>query len=400
MAGHGYIPYWLRVVLAQMFVAGGLLPAAAQAQLLPPTSAPAQTGYYLTPSLSVAEVYDDNLFFAPSSSREDDFLTRISPGLQAGYQSTPLTVAGGYSFDSEIYSRHPELTATQIRQRGSIEVKASPNPVLTLSGSVAYFQTKTPVELNLETGLAARRVLAERYTANPAFTYRYDALTTAKGDYTYAKDLLAGGVAIDSHIETLTLDRRLTPRDTVGPGYIGRQFAFAGFPALTSHAATLGWSHELTPLTAFTLRGGPRVTEGRVDRLPEASASIRQTLKSGEVSLAYASTLATVIGQSAGATAQGVTSTATVELLAKLKLSAAPAYYRVSSDAFKASVYAVTLEASQQLTKTLALAATYQFSLQRGSFNPVTGTGVAGTVELLHNIFLLRLTVTYPTRVD
>jgi len=399
MAGHGHIAYWLRVALAQTFVAGGLLPAAVQAQLLPPTAAPAQTGYYLTPSLSVAEVYDDNVFFAPSS-REHDFLTRISPGLQAGYQSTPLTVTGGYSFDSEIYRRHPELTTAQMRQRGSIDVKASPNPVLTLSGSVAYFQTKTPVELNLETGLAARRVLAERYTANPAFTYRYDALTTAKGDYTYAKDLLAGGVTIDSHIENLTLDRRLTPRDTVGPGYIGRQFAFAGFPALSSHAATLGWSHELTPLTAFTLRGGPRVTEGTVDRLPEASASIRRTLKSGEVSLAYASTLATVIGQSAAATAQGVTGTATVELLAKLKLSAAPAYYRVSSDAFKASVYAVTLEASQQLTKTLALAATYQFSLQRGSFNPVTGTGVAGTVELLHNIFLLRLTVTYPTRVD
>ena len=209
MAGHGHIAYWLRVVLAQTFVAGGLLPAAAQAQLLPPTAAPAQTGYYLTPSLSVAEVYDDNLFFAPSS-REHDFLTRTSPGLQAGYQSAPLTVAGGYSFDSEIYSRHPELTTPQMRQRGSIDVKATPIQVLTLSVSMAYFQTKTPVELNLETGLAARRVLAERYTANPAFTYRFDSLTTAKGDYAYSKDLLAGGVTIDSHIETLTLDRRLS----------------------------------------------------------------------------------------------------------------------------------------------------------------------------------------------
>ena len=399
MAGHGHIPYWLRVVLAQSFVAGGLLPAAAHAQLLPPTAAPAQTGYYVTPSLSVAEVYDDNVFFA-SSAREHDFLTRLSPGLQAGYQSAPLTVAGGYSFDSEIYSRHSALTTAQMRQRGSIDVKATPIQVLTLSVSVTYFQTRTPVELNLETGLAARRVLAERYTANPAFTYRYDPLTTAKGDYTYSKDLLAGGVTIDSHIETLTLDRRLSPRDTVGPGYIGRQFAFAGFPVLTSHAVTLGWSHELTPLTAFTLRGGPRVTEGTVDRWPEGSASIRQTLKNGEVSLAYASTLATVIGQAAAATAQGVTGTATVELLPKLKLSAAPAYFRVSSDAFKASVYAVTLEASQQLTKTLVLAASYQFSLQRGTINPLTGTGTPSTVEVLHNIFLIRLTLTYPARVD
>src|SRR5438309_5030877 len=113
MAGHGHIPYWLRVV----FVAGVLLPTAAPAQLIPTTAAPAQTGYYLTPSLSVAEVYDDNLLFAPSA-REHDFLTRTSPGLQSGYQSAPLTVAGGYSFDSEIYSRHSALTTAQMRQRG------------------------------------------------------------------------------------------------------------------------------------------------------------------------------------------------------------------------------------------------------------------------------------------
>ena len=399
MAGHGHILHGLRVVFAHVFVAGVLLPTAAPAQLVPSTSAPAQTGYYLAPSLSVAEVYDDNVFFT-TSPRTHDFLTRISPDLKAGYQSVPLTVAGGYTFDSETYSRHSELTSVQIRQRGLLEVKVMPDPVLTLSVSGAYFQTKTPTEFNLTTGLAARRVLAERYTANPGFTYRFDPLTTVKGDYTFSKDLLAGGVTIDSHIENLTLDYRLSPRDTVGPGYVGRQFAFAGFPALTSHAFTLGWSHEFTPLTTFTLRGGPRLTEGTVDRLPEASASIRHTLKNGELSLSYASTLTTVIGQAAAAMAQGITGKATTELLPRLVLSAGPAIYKVSSDAFKATVYSVILEASHQLTKTLALQASYQYSFQRGSFNPLTGPAGPTNVDILHNIFLIRLTVTYPARVD
>jgi len=387
------------VVFAQVFVAGVLLPTAVPAQLVPSTSAPAQAGYYVTPSLSVAEVYDDNVFFT-TSPRTHDFLTRISPDLKAGYQSVPLTVAGGYTFDSEIYSRHSELTSAQVRQRGSLEVKATPDPVLTLSVSGSYAQTKTPAELNLETGLAARRVLAERYTANPGFIDRFDPLTTVKGDYTYSKDLLAGGVTIDSNIENLALDHRLSPRDTVGPWYVGRQFAFAGFPALTSHAFTLGWSHELTPLTSFTLRGGPRLTEGTVDRLPEASASIRHTLKRGDLSLTYASTLATVIGQSAAARAQGITAKATTELLPRLELSAGPAVYRVSSDAFKATVYSVLLDASYKLTKTLALQASYQYSFQRGSFNPQTGPTGLTNVEVLHNIFLIRLTVTSPVRVD
>src|SRR5437870_7227604 len=312
MAGHGYIPYWLRVV----FVAGVLLPSAA----------PAQTGYYLTPSLSVAEVYVDNLFYSPAP-RTHDFFTRISPSLKAGYQSAPLTVEGSYAFDSEVYSQHSELTTPLVRQRGLIELKATPDQVLTLSVPVAYYQTKTPQELNLTTGLATRRVRAERYTTNPAFTYRFDPLTTAKGDYTYAKDLIAGGITIDSHIVNLTLDSRLSLSDTAGPGYVGRHFEFAGFPALTSHAFTVGWSHELTPLTTFTLRGGPRLTEGTLDRLPEGFASIRHTLKRGELSISYASTSTTTSGQTTSLKPQSVTGTATTELLPKLKFSAGPAIY-------------------------------------------------------------------------
>lgn len=382
MEGHGYIPYWLRMVFAQVLVAGVLLP----------TAAPAQTGYYLTPSLSVAEVYDDNVFYTPSP-RTHDFLTRTSPGLKAGYQSAPLTVEGSYAFDSEIYSQHSELTTPQVRQRGLIELKATPDQVLTLSVPVSYFQTRTPTELNLQTGLAVGRVRAERYTTNPALIYRYDPLTTAKGDYTFTKDLLAGFTTIDSHIGNLALDHRLSSRDTVGPGYVGRRFEFSGFPGVTSHAFTLGWSHELTALTSFTLRGGPRLTEGTIERLPEASASIRHALKGGELSLSYASTLTTVFGLATLLKAQSITGTATTELLPKLKLSAGPAIYWVSSEPFKATVYVMNLEASYQLTKILALQASYQFLLQQG--------GPLGPhVEILHDIFLIRLTVTYPARVD
>src|SRR2546428_9494814 len=164
MAEHGHIPYWLRVV----FVAGVLLPSAA----------PAQTGYYLTPSLSIAEVYDDNLFYT-QSPRTHDLFTRISPGLKAGYQSAPLTVEGSYAFDSEVYSQHSELTTPLVRQRGLIELKATPVQVLTLLLPVCYFHLRTPTELNLTTGLVVVLVGAESYTTNPGFTYRFDPLTTA-----------------------------------------------------------------------------------------------------------------------------------------------------------------------------------------------------------------------------
>ena len=390
-----------------LFIGTALLPTAAIGQVIlgqltprvEKTAEQAAEGFYITPSLSIGEIYDDNLFFS-STQRTQDFFTRVSPVLQAGYQSTPLTLLGGYTFDSEFYSKHSELTTAQVRQRGVIELKAMPDQVLTLSVSGAYYQTRTPQELNLTTGLATSRVLAERYTGSPAFTYRFDPLTTSKGDYTYAKDLVAGGITIDSHIVNLVLDHRITPRDTMGPMYTGRQFRFAGFPTITSHAFTLGWSHEFTPLTTFTLRGGPRLTEGKVDRLPEAFASISHKLKSGALSLSYGSTSTTTIGQATAVRTQSITGTATTELLPKLELSAGPAVYWISSDAFKATAYWTLLQASYQLTKTLALQASYQYSFQRGSFNPQTGPTGPTNVEILHNIFLIRLTVTSPVRMD
>src|SRR2546426_11649069 len=347
-----------------LFIGAALLPTAAIGQVIlcqltprvEQTAEQAAEGFYITPSLSVGEIYDDNIFFR-STQREKDFFTRVSPVLQAGYQSTPLTLLGGYTFDSEFYSKHSELTTAQVRQRGVIELKAMPDQVLTLSVSGAYYQTKTPQELNLTTGLATSRVRAERSTTNPAFTYRYDPLTTAKGDYTFTKDLFAGGITVDSHTLNLALDRRLSQRDTAGPGYVGRHFEFAGSPALTSHAFTVGWSHELTPLTTLTLRGGPRLTEGTVDRIPEASASISHKLKSGQLSLSYASTLTTVFGLAIPITVQGITATATTELLPRLQLTAAPGFYKVSSETVKAMVYVMNLEASHQLTKTLYVAA-------------------------------------------
>ena len=135
------------------------------------------------------------------------------------------------------------------------------------------------------------------------------------------------------------------------------------------------------------------MTEGTVDRLPEASAAIRHKLKSGQLSLSYASTLATVFGLATAATAQGITATAAMELLPKLQLSAAPALYTVS-EPLKATVYVMNLEVSYQLTKTLAWGAAYQFSLQQGTLSG------SRDVDILHNIFLIRLTVTYPVRVD
>src|SRR2546422_5635169 len=48
------------------------------------------------------------------------------------------------------------------------------------------------------------------------------------------------------------------------------------------------------------------------------------------------------------------------------------------------TLFRSVLEASHQLTKALALQASYQYSFQRGSFNPQTGPTGPTSVEILH----------------
>src|SRR5438094_6616362 len=176
------------VVAWAIVLVGVFVPTVVRSQMsllqIPPIQGTPPADFYVTPSLSVGEVYDDNLFFSPSSRRQSDWFTRVSPGIRAGYQSTPLTLMGSYTFDSEFYNRHQELTTAQMRQQGSIELKSRPSPSLSLSTIGNYFQTRTPFELNAltGTGVAIRRFRADSYSANPALEYRADPFTKATGD--------------------------------------------------------------------------------------------------------------------------------------------------------------------------------------------------------------------------
>jgi hypothetical protein len=384
---------WRAAALA--LAAAVLAPAIAHAQLpfpLPRRYVTPSPGVYVTPSLSVAEVYDDNLFSSPSQ-REKDLFTRFTSSIEAGYRSAPLTLLGRYAFDAEIYVDHPELDNPQARQEFAVQLISRPTPLLTLSLDGAFTETDVPGELNVETGLAAGRERARRLSVSPAITYTFDRVTEGIADYTYTMDEESGGVETLTHIGDLRLDRQLTQRDTGSLGYTLRRFTFGGDETDTSHTFALGWTHRLTPLTTVTLRGGPRVSKEAVD--PDVSASVRQRLRLGEVSFSYSRSQTTVIGRVGPVNIETFALAATYNPLQFLRLSAAPAVFRGSSDDLEATVYRVDFEASYRISKWLSLTGAYAFQLQRGSLD----LGTPPDQEILRNTILLRLTVEYPYRV-
>jgi hypothetical protein len=362
------------------------------------TASWAQAGFYVTPSFSFAEVYDDNLF-STSSGRESDIYTSFSPSLKAGYQSAPLTLLGSYGFDAQVYPGHPELTSALASQLASIEARYLPTRLLSLSFTGAYAESQTSRNINVLTGIDEGRQRSELYSFSPSVGYQFGPLTSGRAGYVFTQ--VASGVSSNSHTLNLGLSRQLTPRDTGNLGFNQSLFS-SGQDKTLSFGFTLGWTRQLTAFTNMALQGGPQLTEGSVGA--NVSASISHRLKHGGVSFSFLQTQALVAGLANAVNTQVFTGSISYEPLRLLQVGATPFFSRntpVESEQGNAEtkVYGLGLNANYQLNRWLALQSSYQFSFQQGTLttSPLTATGDDGNIY--HNIVSVGLAITYPYRV-
>ncbi|OLC54649.1 MAG: hypothetical protein AUH92_03575 [Acidobacteria bacterium 13_1_40CM_4_69_4] len=358
--------------------------------LLAAGTAVAQPDLYLKSALSLAGVQDDNLFSTPES-RQGDRISRITPEIAAGVRSERLSVAGRYAFDAERYAEHPELDTARAREVASFDLQSRPARLLTFSLHGDYVSTLTPGELNLATGLAAGRLRATRLALSPTVDWRLGPATTGTASYTQTKDDLAGGVAAETRATTVGLERRLSPRDTGTLGYSLSRYDFEGGVATAAHTLSLGWERRVGPRTGFTLRAGPRYSEGRVD--PEVSLSVQHGMKRLETSLTCSRSLATVIGRAGTVVTDSVLPAVSYRPTRALQLSVSPGFFKIRDPlgGSDVRVYLIGLEAIWHIGDWMSLVGTYRRSRQRG-FLDAAAPGADGAVEeIARDTFLLSL---------
>ena len=364
--------------------------------------------FYIMPWIAAGVVYDDNVFFAPQGLHQEDVFLRVTPGLQASYQSTPFTIVGNYRFDSEVYSKLDQLNSAAQRQFGTIELRSRPSSSLTLAGTLGYAQTNTPFELNLLTASQTARFRTERYFINPSAEYRLDPLSKLSGSYGYSKDIFAGQQEINTNLFNLGYDRRIGTHDTLGPAYLGRYFTFGGTQIsgfggnpdpVTSHALMLAWGHEFSADTRLDVRVGPRITNGDLDKRPEAFVGLRRRFQNGDISFGYTSAITTIIGTVGATRTDSLLLIATYEPIKHLTFTVSPTVAWLASTAFDSTVYTGYLEAAYQFNKYVTAKGSAFFSYQEGNFLP-TGGITASDVIVSRNVYWLRLEFTYPTRWD
>jgi len=351
-------------------------------------TAAAQPDFYLKGALSVAGVEDDNLFSTPDS-RQGDVITRFTPGIEAGLRSDSHSLEGRLAIDAERFARHPELDSTRARQVASLDLRSRASRRVTFSLRGDYLSTLTPGELNLTTGLAAGRLRATRWSAVPAVTWRIGRATAGNASYTLTRDDLAGGVAAGVQTAVLGLDRRLSPRDTGSLGYTLSRYDFEGGTAVTARTLSLGWDRRVGPQSGFTLRAGPRYSDGRVD--PEVLVALHRDAQRLHSSLTLSRSLATVIGRAGTVVTDSVLPAVSWRATGSLQLSASPGLFKIR-DALggsDVSVYLLGLEAAWRLGDWLSLVGTYRRSLQRGALDAAPGGGAAD--EIARDTVLLSL---------
>jgi hypothetical protein len=366
-------------------------------------------GTYIMPWVAAGVLYDDNVFFSLQGQRQDDVFYRVTPGLQASYRSTPLTVIADYRFDSEVYTKLHELNTAQQRQFGTLEMRGRPSTNWSLANTFGYGQTKTPFELNILTSAQVARFKTERYFTNPSTEYRFDSLTRATGQYVYSNDNFADEIKINSHIFNVGLDRRVSAHDTVGPAYVGRHFTFGGNLAsplagsvgsaepFTSHAFMLAWTHEFSADTRLEMRAGPRVSNGKLDDFPEVFVGLRRRIQGGDLSVAYTSAVTTIIGTVGSTRADSLIVSMSYEPVKHLTFTAGPSAAWIKSSAFDSSVYTAYVEGAYQFSRYVTAKASAFFSYQEGNFLPVGG-GTLNDVIIARNVYWLRLEFAYPYR--
>jgi uncharacterized protein (PEP-CTERM system associated) len=163
------------------------------------------TEYIITPSITLCETYDDNVYFRDI----DDFEHPISPALKMDAKTKTGEWQAECAWDIVKYQRHDELDS--VDQAYGLSASTAASPLLQLN-------------------------IAGRYTR----------------DYTFASTLEESGlVAERSERNTITVQPRaaiiMTPRNTLEFSYqFNRtEYDLESYPDYVSHDPNLTWFHDL-----------------------------------------------------------------------------------------------------------------------------------------------------------
>jgi len=240
----------------------------------------------ITPSLTVSERYESNVFFRGEGREEEDFITTVSPLFDVLYDFKKNYIKGFYNFNSNFYSRNPELNF--MGHTGKIEMRTefSQNLSISVSDTLSY----TPDSLSaVGTGIQTSRTDIISNTTSASAGYIISNLTSL--NLTISDRILEFDEPslVDTRTDSasLSLDYSASPSRTVSATYTYVKFLFNSADAET-HSLRLGISEKLSPTLSFEVSGGASyIPSGDNNYNWIIQSNLAKSFQKGTLSLGY-----------------------------------------------------------------------------------------------------------------
>jgi hypothetical protein len=339
------------------------LAALAALALAPAPPALAQTRFTFIPSVSVASVYDDNIFAETAGSAGK--MLQIRPNFEGNYESPRLTFLSLYSFDM-LRSNHNTLNTFDARRHALVDTKFRSTPMTTLGVSARYDRSETPGELEFDTGILGPRRTAERWQVAPNFARRMGPRTVLTGGYDWTLENELDTPSGTLHQGRVALSREWTSRMSLVGSYLARYFVDP-FDHEMSHAILGGISREVAPNTNFSFYAGPRVTSYRSGVKPEVSTSLARVNNKVDMALDYWHGETIILGIAGPVAVDSGTARFNWPLTPKWELGTHLGVTDIDTiDARQARVYRTSLQGSWTSRGMYSVAASYGLDYQQG----------------------------------
>jgi hypothetical protein len=358
--------------------------ALAAVALYPVSHAAAQTRKTIIPSVSIAHVYDDNIFADVEGSAGQ--MLQIRPSVEGSYESPRLTFLSLYSQDM-LRSNHSDLNTADARRHAFVDTTFKSTPMTTLGMAARYDRSETPGELEIDTGILGPRRTAERWQVAPNFAHRLGPRTVLTGGYDWTREQEIDTPEGVMHQARLAISREWTARTDIVGSYLARYFDDS-LESHMSHALLGGFSREVAPGTQFSVYAGPRVTSYRSGVKPEVSTGLLRATPRINLAIDYWHGETIILGIPGPVAADSGTVRVTWPVRSKLEVGTLAGITDIDTlDNRKARVYRTTLLASWNPRGMYTVGASYGLDYQEGDIRRRLDE------DVLRHVFRVSLTI-------
>ena len=344
-----------------------------------------QQGFQFLPSVSISEIYDDNIFLTPDTE-EKDMITRLTPTLEWVFDSVPVSWNIDYSIDAETYRDNSQLDDEVIRQNGTAGLEFDVDPKTVFSLEAGYLETQTPGELNLSTGLEKGRLNARRTFVSPALSYELSPSMSALLEYTSTKDHLSGGVETERQQSDVSVERQLGKPTVLSAGFSHRKYSFMEKSGQENtipdtELLWLGVEHDFSPAVNILLKAGSRKISSSTK--PYLSFSLTRDYADGAFGFDYLKDETTLIGEQGRREIETAGIRFEHRIGNNFQLDLSPSYGTVSRSLGDSEVYRFAFNTRYRISNRFYFTTSWRYSSQDEVFSDSFERNVSRNVVML-----------------